>query len=248
MEVVHELLMIGSSACTYRVGTTIVKVPRIDSEAEITLANAKATIVEANVYSILGAHDRIAHCLYISPTKNLIMLEFYPNGNLRDYAASLGSKQICKWAKQMIEGLEFIHRKGVRHSDIRLDQWLVDSESNVHLSDFNAAGHDENTELNLQATKALGNEEPSYFMPRDECEDNTRRSDLFALGSTLYELEYGSAPYAELDGVSITSRFAASDFPSVSGFVLGCIIVGCWEGKYCSAAAMFDEGQRRCGL
>ena len=71
---------------------------------------------------------------------------------------------------------------------------------------------------------------------------------MFALGLTLGELEYGTAPYAELDGVSITNRFAAGDSPSVYNFILGCHIVGCWEGKYPSAAAMFDDGQRRCGL
>ena len=69
MEVVHELLLIGSSACIYRVGTTIVKVPRTDSDAEIIMANVKATTVEANVYSILGARGRIVQCLYISPIK-----------------------------------------------------------------------------------------------------------------------------------------------------------------------------------
>ena len=48
---------------------------------------------------------------------------------------------------------------------------------------------------------------------------------MFALELTLCELEYGSAPYAELDGVSITNRFAAGDSPSVFDFILGCIIV-----------------------
>lgn len=80
------------------------------------------------------------------------MLEFSPNGSLKDHAASHESKQLCKWAKQMIGGLEFMHSKGVRHSDIRLDQWLVNSEPDVRLSYFNSAGRDENTALSRQDT------------------------------------------------------------------------------------------------
>ena len=127
--------MIGSRSSTYRLGQVVIKVPRIDEEAEITQENAKATTIEANVYRILGTHDRIANRLYISPTKDMIMLEFYGHGNLKDYVAIHGPTQLHKWAKQMIEAVQFIHSKGVRHSDIRLNQWLLDSGMNARLSD-----------------------------------------------------------------------------------------------------------------
>ena len=81
--------MIGSSAATYRLGETVIKVPRIiTEESEISQSNAKAAVMEANVYSILGSHERIAKCHYISPTKHMIQLEYYPHGNLRDYVAA----------------------------------------------------------------------------------------------------------------------------------------------------------------
>lgn len=239
-----ELLMVGSCSSTYRLGQVVIKVPRIDEEAEITQANVKATTVEANVYRILGAHDRIAHCLYISPLRDMITLEFYNNGNLKDYVATHGPTQLRKWAKQMIEAVEFIHERGVRHSDLRLDQWLLDSGVNARLSDFNASGYDECPTYGLRGEKALGLEDPSHFMPRDPSEDNSVRSDLFALGSALYEIEHGSAPFAGADEQTITEHFARREFPSVSHLTLGHIISRSWEGKVDSATKMLQMGRQ----
>ncbi|RMY05458.1 hypothetical protein D0867_10017 [Hortaea werneckii] len=235
-----KLLMIGSCSSTYQLGQVIIKVPRIDEEAEITQGNAKATATEANVYRILGTHDRIANCLYVSPTNDMIMLEFYSHGNLRDYIAIHGPAQLMKWAVQMIEGVQFIHSKGVRHSDLRLNQWLLDSRINARLSDFNSSGHDECPALVIQGQRALGVEDPSHFMPRDYCEDNSVRSDLFALGSAFYEIEYGSVPFADENDETITRRFACGEFPSVSDLTLGCIILASWRGEFDSATQMLE--------
>ena len=157
--------MIGTSSCTYQVGKVVVKVPRIDEETEITHENATAMKVEANAYTILGSHDRIANCLYVSPTRDMIVLEFYVNGNLKDHTSINGPVQLHKWSRQMIEGVVVVHGKGIRHSDIRLDQWILDSGLNARLSDFNASGYDEQPALGIPGTKALGNEGPSHFMP-----------------------------------------------------------------------------------
>ncbi|GAB1730087.1 hypothetical protein NU195Hw_g5155t1 [Hortaea werneckii] len=234
-DVEPTLLVFGSCSSTYQFGQVVIKVPRIDKEAEITQENARATKTEANVYRILETHDRIAKYLYISPTNDMIMLEFYSNGNFKDYVEVHGPTQLMKWARQMIEGVQFIHSKGVRHSDIRLSQWLLDSQMNARLSDFNSSGHDECAALGLPGQKALGVEDPGHFMPRDYCEDNSIRSDLFALASALYEIECGSLPFSDENDEAITQRFARGEFPSVSDLTLGRIILSSWKGEFDSA-------------
>ncbi|KAK0947582.1 hypothetical protein LTS01_026030, partial [Friedmanniomyces endolithicus] len=104
--------MLGPSATTFRIGNAVIKIPRFDDEADITQANAKAMRIEANVYRILGTHDRIANCLYISPLSDMIMLEYYSDGTLKNYVATHGPTYLRKWAQQMIEGVEFIHSRG----------------------------------------------------------------------------------------------------------------------------------------
>ena len=145
-------------------------------------------------------------------------------------------------ARQMIEAVAFIHSKGVRHSDIKLSQWLLDKELNARLSDFNACGFDEQPALDLDGIKALGYEQPSHFMPRDPARDNTIRSDLFALGSALYELERGRCPYTEVREDLITGYFATERFPSLVGLTMGSIIAASWKGEFLTATQMLQAG------
>jgi serine/threonine protein kinase len=233
-----ELLTVGAVSSTHRLGESVVRTVRIDDDPEITKDNALAMTAETNAYKILGAHDQIATCLYISPIADILVLPFYPTGDLKQYAIDHGTKaHLYQWARQMIEAVAFIHSKGVRHSDIKLSQWLLDKELNARLS-----------ALDLDGIKALGHEQPSHFMPRDPARDNTIRSDLFALGSALYELERGRCPYTEVREDLITGYFATQHFPSLVGLSMGSIIAACWKGEYTSAAQMLKAGSELWGV
>lgn len=139
-----------------------------------------------------------------------------------------------RWAYQMIESVAYIHSKGVRHSDFRLDQWLVDEDLNARLSDFNASGFDDQLDLGLKGKPAQGLEIVSHCLPRDPEADNTVESDLFALGSTLYELLAGQTPYKGQSDELIESLFWKGEFPSTDGLLLGDIIMGCWKREFSS--------------
>ncbi|KAF1347693.1 kinase-like domain-containing protein [Delphinella strobiligena] len=206
---------------------------------------------EASVYLILGKHCRIAEYLYIAPTKDLVILKYYPCGNLREHVASspgITSVELKRWARQMIEGVMELHRNGVRHSDIRLDQWLLDSELDARLSDFNASGFDANERLGLEGSKALGIEGPSHFMPRDPMDDNTVESDIFALGSALYELEAGTVPFVDKDDEAISACFQAGQFPDVEGLYFGPVIAACWRGSLRTARDLLAVFEKDRGL
>jgi serine/threonine protein kinase len=235
------LLTMGSCSTTHRLGEVVVRVARIDDDPEITRGNAEAMAVEANVYRILGAHERIAVSLYLSPISDMVVLRFYDNGNLKDYITTHGPTQLKKWAKQMIEAVEHLHFKGVRHSDIKLSQWLVGSDLNAYLSDFNGCGYDAQPLTGISSMKALSHESPSHFMPRDPSDDNTVKSDLFALGSALYELEHGSTPLIGISEGKVTESFQQGNFPPVSSLTLGNIIIQCWRGQFNSASEMLCE-------
>lgn len=237
-----ELLTVGSCSTTHRLGQVVIRVARIDDDPEVTRGNAEAMTVETNVYRILGAHKRIAVSLYLSPIGDMVVLRFYDNGNLKEYIIAHGPTQLHKWAKQMIEAVQHLHFKGVRHSDIKLSQWLVGSDLSAYLSDFNGCGYDAQPLIGISSMKALSYESPSHFMPRDPCDDNTIKSDLFALGSALYELEHGSTPLIEISEEKVTESFKQGNFPPVSSLTLGKIIVQCWQGQFNSASEMLHDG------
>ncbi|KAF2176869.1 kinase-like protein [Zopfia rhizophila CBS 207.26] len=244
----RELLMVGMGAKTYRIGNIVRKECHILADDEyITKQNREACETEANVYLILGNHPLIANCLSIGPQKDYIELEYYPNDNLKKYVdrnrSNITEGDLKRWANQMIESVAYIHSKGVRHSDFRLDQWLVDASLNARLSDFDAAGFDNQPNFGLKARWALGLEVPSHYLPRDPEKNNTVESDLFALGSSLYELMAGRTPYNGLEEQLIQSLFRLGKFPNTHGLLLGDIIMGCWTKEFSSAKDILSCGK-----
>lgn len=229
--------MVGMSAATYRIDNKVRKECRVViDDLATTEENMKACETEANVYLILGRHPRIANCLAIGPEKKYVELDFCTNGNLRSFmkqnSASIEKTHLKRWALQMVESIAYIHSRGVRHSDIRLDQWLLDGVLNSRLCDFNGSGYDDQPHLGLKGRKAISLESPSHYLPRDPEPDNTVESDLFALGSALYELETGRKPYEGLDYELIESYFQEQNFPAVDQLVFGPVIKGCWYGEF----------------
>jgi serine/threonine protein kinase len=180
--------------------------------------------------------------------KEYIQLEYYPHGNLKDYIhqdrATMTKINLKHWASQMIESVAYIHAKGVRHSDLRLDQWLVDADLNARLSDFNASGYDDQPDLGLKGRPTLGFEIASHFLPRDPDADNTVESDLFALGSALYELVTGQKPYEDCSEESLEALFGERKFPITGSLLLGDIILGCWGGRFDSANGILHYAKR----
>ncbi|THY71810.1 kinase-like protein [Aureobasidium pullulans] len=249
-----NLLMAGS-ARTYRITDAVLKTVDIADELPLLEHNIKAMRIEASVYTILGKHPRIAETLYISGQKEFILLKYYRHGNLKDHIAkhpNITSAERKRWARQMIEGVAEIHRNGIRHSDIRLDQWLLDDDYNARLCDFNGSDFDTNERLGLEGIVSDRLENPSHFMPRDPMEDSTVLSDLFALGSTLYELDTGKEPFSgmfdEKHEEEITALFEAGNYPEVSVLSLGALILGCWKGEYETALDLLRAGEKSCGL
>lgn len=241
----QELLMVGMSAKTYRIGNVVRKECHVlPGDSGITKQNLDSCKTEAEVYLILGSHRSIAKYLSTGPNKSYLELEYYPNGNLKEYLASnranITDSHIRRWAYQMIESVAYIHSKKVRHSDIRLEQWLVDHDMNARLSDFNGSGFDDQPALALKGRMAQGLERSSHYLPRDPDEDNTVELDLFALGSALYELVTGHYPYEGLEDELIETYFQEEKFPPTEGLFLGSIIRGCWQQKFISAQDVLD--------
>ncbi|CAG8899633.1 unnamed protein product [Penicillium egyptiacum] len=177
-------------------------------------------------------------------------IKFYRHGDLATYcqSSSISSELQSKWFQQILEAIVVIHSFSVIHSDLALRQFFVDDNLNLRLGDFNSsqcAGHP-----GLRCGRA------SHCLPRGYELPNTEFSDLFALGSTLYELVAGKALYSELnvaeydDRESIMAQIkrqhevvdsrSKNDIDGRNSQILqaikhGDIISGCWRGRFATA-------------
>lgn len=76
-------------------------------------------------------------------------------------------------------------------------------------------------------------------MPRSDANDANQKTDLFALGSTIYFMLKGHPPFPELDSwkdrLEIVSRFMTKQFPALDNVRGGDLVKKCLAGEYESA-------------
>lgn len=64
---------------------------------------------------------------------------------------------------------------------------------------------------------------------------STVRTDLFALGSIIYEIENSEQPLKHCNDEEVESRFRNQQFPVTQNMWLGDVVRACWQCKYTSA-------------
>ncbi|CAG8083213.1 unnamed protein product [Penicillium olsonii] len=245
----HKLLTLGIFAEIYLLNDHIIrKIPRGQSEEDL-----QPTLREALICDVLGTHPRITEWLS-KGISDYTEIKYYPRGDLVKYLDrnSISLELRSRWYQQILEAIVFVHSRGVIHSDIALRQFFIDENFDLRLGDFNSS--------HCPSHVALGYEKASHCLPRDYDLPNTEASDIFALGSTLYELVTGEAPYSELYGPKsddpdiikaqlrrqdvidheIESRYKNGNFPDVSGLFGGEIILGSWRGEISTAQGALD--------
>ena len=71
-----------------------------------------------------------------------IYMELMPGGSIASILQTFGAFDECvirSFAKQLLEGLDFLHSNNVIHADLKGANILFDGKENIKLSDFGAA-------------------------------------------------------------------------------------------------------------
>ncbi len=175
----------------------------LNKEDEQQLQVKERFLVEARATAQLQ-HSNILTIYDVGDEGNLtyIAMEFLEGGSLEDMIK--GGKfndydQIIDIVRQIAEGLDHAHQKGIVHRDIKPANIMMAGGKVPKIADFGLARLSNST-LTTTGT-VLGT--PSYMAPeqiRGRKVDG--RADLFALGVIFYEMLTGEKPFG---GDSITS-------------------------------------------
>jgi hypothetical protein len=127
------------------------------------------------------------------------VMEYKPDGTLRDLLARkkvLSNKEIGEILLPILDALDYIHRNGIIHRDIKPSTILFDNMGNPMLSDFGVSKILNKQEITNLTGTGIGIGTPEYMSPeQSQGKDVDARTDIYALGVVLYEMITGRKPF-----------------------------------------------------
>jgi len=125
-----------------------------------------------------------------------LVMPFYGGGSLADATGRgrrLAPERAAAAAAQAAQGLDYAHRRGVVHRDVKPDNVLFDGEGYAVVTDFGIASARFHARMTATG-RAMGT--PHYMSPEQAMgRVLDGRSDVYALGVVLYEALAGAPPF-----------------------------------------------------
>lgn len=137
--------------------------------------------------NIVKLHEMIETPPYIG-----IILEYASGGELFDYILNqrhLKDHTARKLFAQLVSGVGYLHKKGIVHRDLKLENLLLDRNRNIVITDFGFANtFDPRDELGEDIEKKLTDRDFVRRMDLERVQNGSRRGDLMATscGSPCY--------------------------------------------------------------
>lgn len=159
-------------------------------------AEAAAQLVHPHICPILdyGAIDDVVYTV----------MPFLEGGSLADKVQKQGSVDavlVAAAAAQTACGLDYAHRRGIVHRDVKPDNVLFDEDGNALITDFGIATARFHGRLTASG-RAMGT--PHYMSPEQAMGKLIDgRSDIYALGIMMYEALVGFPPFDGADSFSV---------------------------------------------
>lgn len=174
-------------------------------------------------------------------------------GNLQQYLEQhkkIPMSTRRKWCQQVVQSISYIHSRGVIHSDLRPENFLVHATTpeslDLWLCDF---GGSFCKRLDLDG----GHLPDSGFMDSKAPAVSEIYTDIFSIGSILYTIVTGHWPHGERSHLDKTPEsmakycehvnniFGQGHFPETQGISGGSSILGCWTYMYATADEILKD-------
>lgn len=163
-------------------------------------AHGRWKTIGLNEFSLMLSldHPRIVRCLDYAyhESQSYMAMEYISGGPLRNYMGQdwqWSQEALICLAQEILEGLEYLHDKGLTHCDLKPENILIDYDgesSHYKLTDF---GISQKNEYLKQKRDRDGS--PAYMAPEQFYDRFGPQADLFSLGVILYEMISGERPF-----------------------------------------------------
>ncbi|XP_020401767.1 CBL-interacting protein kinase 8 isoform X2 [Zea mays] len=153
------------------------------------------------------------HEVLASRKKIFIILEFITGGELFDKIirhGRLSEADARRYFQQLIDGVDFCHKKGVYHRDLKPENLLLDSQGNLKISDFGLSAWPAQGSFLLRTTCGT----PNYVAPEVLSHKgyNGALADTWSCGVILYVLLAGYLPFDEVDLTTLYGKIESAEY------------------------------------
>ncbi|KAK9725469.1 hypothetical protein RND81_05G145600 [Saponaria officinalis] len=144
-----------------------------------------------------------------------ILLEFVPGGSIASLIGKFGSfpeSVIRMYTKQLLLGLEYLHRNGIMHRDIKGANILVDNKGCIKLADFGASKKVVELATMTGAKSMKGT--PYWMAPEVILQTGHNFSaDIWSVGCTVIEMATGKPPWCQYQEVAALFHIGTTKSP-----------------------------------
>jgi len=151
-------------------------------------ARHTARLEHPNIVRIFGVHeDKGFH---------FIVMAYIDGASLEDLLSktTLSEKNAITYMLQTLAGLDYAHNEDIIHRDIKPGNLMLTSKGEIKITDFGLVRHIQKSRELTQEGTTLGT--PSFMSPEQwENVEVDNRTDIFAVGVTLYTLLTKAYPY-----------------------------------------------------
>lgn len=219
---VIQTIASGGSAVLFKAVQTsldrVVAIKRLHQHLTDDENFTRRFILEAKAAASLD-HENIVHVIDFGHEADCyqIVMEYVEGESLSDILERwrpIKHDLALAIVRQICLGLEHAHAKGIVHRDIKPGNVLLTQFGRVKITDFGLAKLTQSNTSHTAANSILGT--PLYMSPEQAFGESVdHRSDLFSLGTVLYELLTGKQPFASENYMGVIQNIINKEIPSV---------------------------------
>jgi len=175
-------------------------------------AEIGAQFQHANIVTVYDVGDNLPHSdkQPDSGRNHYLVMELADGMSLKDYLQQHGRLPVEETLRIIFEcckALDYIHYQGILHRDIKPSNIIYDADPmSVKITDFSISAYADKPSEKLPGTLPFST--PEHFLVDEML---TRQTDIFALGSVMYQMLTGSCPFQGDSVDEVASRIVSSN-------------------------------------